>query len=213
MVKRERTIPARTLVLGTYVVLCVFGAVYSNAQITEVQPIEVNATTDDIVRPAEMLEILKSHRRGRNYFAKQDYENAYPWLLVAAKGGFKEAQAQLGYMYQEGKGVEKSNIKAIAWFGVAAEGTTTPQIKNHFRKLKSAVPSENVQYVDRVVTGYIANFGSESTRVSCDLHRPTGSHISRIKCMFKDAHKYRDEINAIDKASSEPIFTSGGAPF
>lgn len=213
MDKTERTTPARALVLGMYVVVWVFGAVFSNAQSPEAPPIEDKEITDDIVRPAEMLEILKSHRRGRNYFAKQDYENAYPWLLVAARGGFKEAQAQLGYMFQEGKGVEKSNIKAIAWFGVAAEGSTTPQIKNHFRKLKSAVPSENAQYVDRVVSGYIANFGSESTRVTCDLHRPTGSHISRIKCMFKDAHKFRDEINAIDKASSEPIFTSGGAPF
>lgn len=47
-------------------------------------------------------------------------EEAYPWLLSAARKGFPNAQAMVGLCLQKGWGVEPNEQEAMAWYKKAA---------------------------------------------------------------------------------------------
>ena len=65
----HRTTPG--FVFATFVLLFLFRMFPLNAEDQESPPFESESRTDDIVRPATMLEILKSHRRGRDFWPNQ----------------------------------------------------------------------------------------------------------------------------------------------
>ena len=52
---------------------------------------------------------------------KEDFVKALKWYRRAADHGFPQALNNVGYMYAEGRGVEKSAIEAVKWFQRAAE--------------------------------------------------------------------------------------------
>ena len=53
--------------------------------------------------------------------SKRGYKEAAEWYRIAAEQGHVEAQYALGFMYQEGRGVEYSLEKAAEWYRKAAE--------------------------------------------------------------------------------------------
>lgn len=52
---------------------------------------------------------------------KQDYAEAVKWYRKAAEQGSDSAQSHLGWMYLEGRGVNKSSVEAERWLRMAAE--------------------------------------------------------------------------------------------
>jgi len=52
---------------------------------------------------------------------KGDYEGSVKWIRLAAEGGHLMAQRNLGWMYENGKGVPQDYGEAIKWFRLAAE--------------------------------------------------------------------------------------------
>jgi TonB family protein len=59
-------------------------------------------------------------RVGNQYFEKQDYPNAISWYRKAADQGNAEAQAELGWLYKNGRGVKQDYAEAMAWYRKAA---------------------------------------------------------------------------------------------
>jgi TPR repeat protein len=57
----------------------------------------------------------------REYFGRIDYEESLKWLRKSSAQGLPDAQFALGQMYEEGKGVPKSNERAAYWFRRAAD--------------------------------------------------------------------------------------------
>ena len=51
---------------------------------------------------------------------RQSQENAVDWYQQAARQGFAQAQAALGFAYRSGSGVAKDLQKALYWFEQAA---------------------------------------------------------------------------------------------
>ena len=51
---------------------------------------------------------------------KQDYSKASQWYEKAAKQEHAKAQFKLGFMYENGKGVKRSDSDAMRWYGRAA---------------------------------------------------------------------------------------------
>ena len=58
---------------------------------------------------------------GRSHSKAGDYDVALPLLRKAADQGYAPAQASIGSMYMEGKGVPKSEKEAFAWHSKAAQ--------------------------------------------------------------------------------------------
>jgi TonB family protein len=59
-------------------------------------------------------------RLGDQYLAKQDYSNAINWFRKAADQGNAEAQANIGWLYKNGRGVKQDYAAAMEWYSKAA---------------------------------------------------------------------------------------------
>jgi len=59
-------------------------------------------------------------QRGADYFNRNDFHDAYPYLLQAARMGHPRAEALLGIMNQDGDGMPKNDREAVHWFSLAA---------------------------------------------------------------------------------------------
>ena len=58
---------------------------------------------------------------GDAYYQMDDYVSSIEWTLKAANQGYKDAQRDIGWFYENGKGVEQNYTKAAEWFRKAAE--------------------------------------------------------------------------------------------
>ena len=147
----------------------------------------------EITPAMDILEVYDAHNRGGYYYRLRMYERAYPYLKEAAMAGFKESQARLGFIYQQGLGgVERNWIEAVGWLGVAASKTSRPEIINYWKNLYKRIPEERHEMIDHIVEVYTEKYGSEATGVICDMNRPAGSHIKKMRCYFEDEIEYRD---------------------
>lgn len=167
-----------------------------------------------LTSPSVMLDIYDANARGGYFYKLRNYEKAYPYLLEAAKMGFKESQARVGFIYQQGLGgVDRNWVEAVGWIGVAASRESRPEIKNYFRRMRKSIEAvypEHLDKIDEIVEKYIAKYGSKATGVNCDMNRPAGSHIAKMSCRFKDEERYRDELGLYDVAP--PAAIGGGGP-
>src|SRR5262249_37951614 len=57
---------------------------------------------------------------GEYYYNKGQFEEACRWYAIAANEGHAFGQSLLGYMYLNGRGVEKSDEEAVKWFQKSA---------------------------------------------------------------------------------------------
>lgn len=81
-------------------------------------------TTQDekaLRRKATAGDVQSQVALGKLYAAKTDYASAAKWYLKAAQKGSAEAQASLGILYQDGRGVAKNEIEAVRWLLQAAQ--------------------------------------------------------------------------------------------
>ena len=148
----------------------------------------------EIMTPATtILDMYDANARGGYYYRLRKYDLAYPYLKEAAKSGFKESQARLGFIYQQGLGgVERNWIEAVGWLGVAASKTSRPEIMNYWKRLYKRIPEERHEMIDHIVEVYVEKYGSDATGVLCSMNRPAGSHIKKMRCYFEDEIDYRD---------------------
>ena len=76
--------------------------------------------------PVDINSAESNYKKGMDYYAKEDYKQAFPFLEKAAtpKGeykGYAKAQCNLGYMYQHGEGVEEDHAQAARLYQLAAD--------------------------------------------------------------------------------------------
>ncbi len=56
-----------------------------------------------------------------HYFYKRNPDEEVKWCRLAAEQGYAPAQSSLGFLYEAGRGVAKSDAEAIRWYRRAAE--------------------------------------------------------------------------------------------
>ena len=150
-----------------------------------------------IVRPHEwepsmvpstefMQQVYDLRGLGACLYVKGRYEEAFPYLQAAARKGFKLAQARLAFLYQQGLGSERDPYAAIGWYGVAAAGTTLPEIRNGFRKIWRRIPDEHRPALSTLVDEYKDKYGASRHRVECDLSDRAGTYLKTLTCRFRD---------------------------
>lgn len=161
-----------------------------------IEEVVVEGSIDDIVNPILMREVRIDNGRGGRLYRRGRYKEALPYLESAAQSGFKLAQARVSYIYQQGLGGVGRNVRAaVGWIGVAASPTTNQEIRNYFKRFIAHIPTEHMPLVNRIVADYTEKYGSKSVGLFCNNTRLAGSHISRLKCDFKDEYAFRDQID------------------
>ena len=96
----------------------------------------------------------------------------------------------------------RDSTVAVGWFGVAASGNSSPDIRNYFNDLWNRIPEEHVPYFREVVEEYKSKYGEHANRVTCDLHRPVRSFVKRLVCHFEMDQRLMDELGPLVKEHS-----------
>lgn len=162
-----------------------------------------------IVMLPDALEIYDARRRGTDLYRRGRYAEAFPYLLTAAKRGFKFAQARLGFLYQQGLGTERNGWEAMAWLGLASRGTTMPEIRNYFNALWEKVPeSYRLQLLD-LIDVYAERYGTRANRVACDRGRKAGTYMPTLTCRFIDDHLYQTTNQDLESLTTIEIPSVG----
>ena len=155
------------------------------------EPEEVIVTgspPDPGVRPTfeYMQQTYDARGKGGCLYRRGDYEESFPYLLAAAKRGFKMAQARVSFLYERGLGTPRDTEAAVGWLAVAATGTTHPSIRYAFRDVWQRIPAEHLPHLERVADVYRSKYGSRRHRVNCDLSATAGTHLKMLTCRFQD---------------------------
>lgn len=141
--------------------------------------------------PAEFSVMDLRHMRNirgiaNTLYREGKYGEAFPLLLSLAKRGFKDAQSRLAYIFFNGAGgVQKSNLRALGWLGVAAQGRTEPGFKVLYSKYYNQIPDESKPIVDRIVSLYQERFGFPEHLDCSTEHRFASGIIKKTYCRFK----------------------------
>jgi len=159
-----------------------------------------------------MQQVYSARGIGSCLYAKGRYDEAFPYLHAAARKGFKVAQARLGYLYQEGPGVERDTYLAMAWYGVAASGTTLPVIRNYFKTAWQSVPEEHGPSIAAVVDEYRDRYAARHHRVNCDLNARAGTFLKTLTCRFQDEAFHVDHGRLTHTLARENSLYGGPAP-
>ncbi|HJN48877.1 MAG: hypothetical protein QGI68_06065 [Pseudomonadales bacterium] len=160
------------------------------------------------IDPVQMGRIRNDNGRGARLYRQRRYAEAFPYLLAAAERGFKLAQARVSYLYQLGLGVERDSDAAVGWLGVAASRITSPEIRTYYKNFINHIPRERMPEVNAIVQDYTARYGSNAVGLFCSNTRWAGTHISRLKCDFKDEYNFRDVLD--DESITAGVATTGG---
>ncbi len=156
-------------------------------------------------------QVYDDRRRGSFYYRIGRFKDAFPYLLNAAKHGFKYCQARVGYLYLTGLGnVPQDNKAAIGWLGVAASPMTMPEIKHYWHDMREQIPDVLKPEAEEIVSNYIAQYGGDTNRMNCRRHRPAGSHIKILNCTFEDEFEYSGARDALSDTSFNPIAIGTG---
>ena len=153
-------------------------------QVDGMEEIVVSGERDDSVESRRRVYL--DHRRGMYLYSKGRYDEAFPFLLTAAKHGYKDSQARLAHLYLHGLGgVRRSDTSGIAWMGVAAHGETTPIIQRRYDELMAAVPTRHMDSLKRLVEQYVEKYGNFDQNVKCEVGKHASTLISKYRCYFE----------------------------
>ena len=195
----------------------VAGTVYVEEVIVTAERLKKGAmpTQSAIVQTYDAL------RRGKRLYNARRYEEALPYLLMAAKRGFKWAQAMAGDIYLHGRGRAPRHIESgMGWLGVAARPRTAAVIGNYFRQAMAEIPAGDHARIEDVVAHYREEWSSRHWRVSC-RHRIAGSPMGmgamslrlnkRMSCVFADEVPVcREPLYAVDDVLDPTVPTPFG---
>lgn len=84
-------------------------------------PTAIPSTPAPTPSPVFSQETIDTFDIGYLNYVRNDFGDAFPLLMKAAKAGYPKAQLYVGFCYQEGKGVVENSFKAFEWFCLSAE--------------------------------------------------------------------------------------------
>ena len=136
-------------------------------------------------------QVYDAASRGRRLYNEGRFREALPLLVVAAKRGFKWAQASAADIYLHGRGDVPADLEAgIGWLGVAAQPKTSGAIERFYKDSRTLLPERfTPEKVDEIIADYRAQFGHLRHRVAC-RNQPVDSswslRVKNVRCHFID---------------------------
>ena len=148
-----------------------------------------------------IAEVYDAANRGSRLYGEGKYKEALPFLVAAAKRGFKWAQASAADIYLHGRGGVAPDLEAgIGWLGVAAKPKTSGSISRFFKESVAKLPPRYTpEIVDRIVANYSNRYANHQHRVACRHSADEGVtwsfYMKRLRCRFIDeATQCRDIV-------------------
>ena len=145
-----------------------------------------------------MVQTYNVLRRGKRLYSAGRYKEALPYLLVAAKRGFKWAQAMAGDIYIHGRGgAPQDVVSGLGWLGVAARPQTAPAIQSYFSQAMAEVPEAELARMKDVVARYRERWSSRGWRVSCrrsSAGSPLGMGVMSLRLNRRLSCSFMDEV-------------------
>ena len=139
-----------------------------------------------------IAEIYDAANRGSALYNEGKYKEALPFLVAAARRGFKWAQASAADIYLNGRGGVAPDLEAgIGWLGVAAEPRTAGSISRYFKDSMARLPERYTpDVVQAIVADYSDRYGNAQHRVACRLESDEGRtwslYFKTLQCRFID---------------------------
>ena len=158
---------------------------------------------------AFISEVYEAANRGSQLYREKRYKEALPFLVVAAKRGFKWAQASAADIYLHGRGGVPSDLEAgIGWLGVAAEPRTSTSILAYYNETRDLLPERFTDdALDAIVADYRAQYGNGEHRVACRFDTDPGNawsfNFKTLRCHFIDEATQCQNITIGDEIQSE----------
>ena len=150
--------------------------------------------------PSQMV-IVQTYNalsRGKRLYNLRRYKQALPYLLVAAKRGFKWAQAMAADIYLHGRGGVPRNMESgMGWLGVAGRPQTAPAIQKYFRQAMAEMPASARVHIEDVVKHYREQWSSRDWRVSCrrtGAGSPMGFGLMSLRLNKRMSCTFADEV-------------------
>ena len=140
---------------------------------------------------AFISQVYEAASRGAELYREKRYKEALPFLVIAAKRGFKWAQASAADIYLHGRGGAAVDLEAgIGWLGVAAQPRTTNSIMEFYTESRALLPERYTpEAVEEIVSNYRSEYGNLNHRVAC-RHQPIdpgwSMRIKNLRCHFID---------------------------
>lgn len=168
------------------------GAAYIEEVIVTAERLKKGAIPTQTV----IVQTYDALRRGKRLYNARRYGEALPHLLLAARRGFKWAQAMAGDIYLHGRGgVPRSIESGMGWLGVASRPQTALVIRSYFDQAMSEIPPSARPGIADLVAHYREQWSSRDWRVSCrrsTAGTPMGMGVmslrlnKRLSCAFTD---------------------------
>ena len=184
----------------------------------EVDRGEAEAYVEEVIVTAERLKkgaiptqtvIVQTYdalRRGKRLYNARRYGEALPHLLLAAKRGFKWAQAMAGDIYLHGRGgVPRSIESGMGWLGVASRPQTALAIRSYFDQAMAEIPASARAGIADIVAHYREQWSSRDWRVSCrrsTAGTPMGMGVMSLRLNKRLSCAFTDEV----PVCREPLF-------
>ena len=158
---------------------------------------------------AFISEVYEAANRGSQLYREKRYKAALPFLVVAAKRGFKWAQASTADIYLHGRGGVPADLETgIGWLGVAAQPKSTNSIVRYYRETRDLMPERFTEdALDAIVADYRARYGNQGHRVACRLDSDPGNawsfNFKTLRCHFIDEATQCQNITLGDEIQAE----------
>ena len=139
--------------------------------------------------PDFIVQIYNAEHRAAELYKQKRYKQALPYLLAAARRGFKWSQASLADIYLYGRGSVAKDLEAgIGWLGVAAQPEATSEVERHFLLALRRLPRSFAPRIDAIINDYRTQHGAAAHRVRCEFAAKdeASMRIKHLDCRFKD---------------------------
>ena len=139
---------SRTVPIRQYALLLVVAALPALAESgdDDVEEVIVTASPPERGKPPTLeflTEIYGNRQSGSLLYRRGNYAESFPYLLAAARRGFKMAQARVSFLYYHGFGTPRDTVAAVGFLGLAATPPTLPEIRRRFDEVWDRVPTSS----------------------------------------------------------------------
>ena len=158
-----------------------------------------------------IAQVYNAANRGSALYREKRYKEALPYLVTAAKRGFKWAQASAADIYLHGRGGVPVDLEAgIGWLGVAAQQRTTNSILQFYEQSVSLLPERFTDdAVEEIVSDYRTRYGNEAHRVACRFAADEGRALSfrfkKLRCHFIDEATQCRNVSFVEQDGFENV--------
>ena len=136
-------------------------------------------------------QVYDAFSQGAHLYKQKRYKEALPFLIAAAKRGFKWAQASAADIYLHGRGGVPVDLEAgIGWLGTAAEPKTAYSIVEFYEESRALLPAQYTpEAVDAIIASYRDQYANSQHRVACRsaaFDTSWSIRIKSVRCHFID---------------------------